>query len=346
MKVFHCARRSVVHVASCVFAASMMMLSGCGQDYRNDPFLTFSSDGRNDITANAGGTKYEKFSSFGGDSNLRMDPFTYGVNGSYYKKSVENFDAGREETAKYYRNALLEAMIVASDTNTSVHLAGLKATQSNVNLIFGAAALGLTGGAAVAPAATAAALAAASTGVQGARALVNEEVYANAFAESIAMLLIEDRRQRARQIRDSYTKSMVEYPIERAIADINEYHERGSVYYGFALARQAIEEKTLSKRSVPAGGAPSVIEAKVNAARAKHTRLLEQKKSNADRLATRTKERDAASGAERSKLDEQIKTLTEASESLDRAITVAAEELKNALDEASQAYMNEKEGLK
>lgn len=223
-----------------VFILALTLLSACGRDYRTDPILDFNSqasDYKNDSLSR---------------QTIRINPYFYGPNDgetkSYYRLSLDNFKSGDEEKARYYRNALLEAMIVASDNNTSSHLASLKATQASVNVLFGAAALGLTGGAAVAPAATASALAAASTGVQGARALINEEVYSQAFAESIIMLVTEDRKATAATIRLNYTKSMTEYPIERAIADVSAYHESGSVYYGLALARQAIEKETIRKR--------------------------------------------------------------------------------------------------
>ncbi len=87
-----------------------------------------------------------------------------------------------------------------------------------------------------------------SAGFQGARALVNEEVYAQAFAESIVTLVLENRKQLARELRAHYDNSLTAYPVERGIADANAYHQTGSVYFGIALARQAIERGALLKR--------------------------------------------------------------------------------------------------
>jgi hypothetical protein len=145
------------------------------------------------------------------------------------------------------RNELVNAILRVSDENAAAHLAGLKATQSNINIFLGAAALGLSGaGAAVSESAQA--LSAASTGVQGTRTLINDEVYSQALAESIITLVTADRKAQADAIRKRYAEDLSLFPVEEAIAAAVRYHETASVYNGLALARQAIEKDAIRKR--------------------------------------------------------------------------------------------------
>jgi hypothetical protein len=98
------------------------------------------------------------------------------------------------------------------------------------------------GGASVAAGTTAKALAAASTGAGGARALVNEQIYRNSLGESIAALILADQLEFFRnQILPNQSKPLAEYGVERAILDAVEYNKRGSMFYGLTLARQAID---------------------------------------------------------------------------------------------------------
>jgi len=307
---------------------SATLLGGCGRDYRNEPFLDFEGTGPH----------YQKVGV--GFETLRINPFKYSGGGGdpYYTRVVNNLESD-EPKARYYRNALLEAMIVASDSNTSTHLSELKATESGLNLIFGATALGLTGGAAVAPAATASALAAASTGVQGARALVNEEIYVQSLAESVIMLIIEERKAVAEKIRQNYSKSMYEYPVERAIADVSEYHEMGSVYFGLSLARQAIEKETISKR-----GASGSTLTSTSAALAAALSRLEALNNEKEVLEIQKKQiekvlREEASGVKKNDLEQRREDVTRKLAELDR--NIESQKLAvNAHIEAERARLN------
>jgi hypothetical protein len=320
-----------------ILLLSMVTLSACRKDYRNDPFMEFDKD----------------LSGFKSASDsrdlLKMDPFHYGDTdkGSFYQKALAEYNDGKEPKARYYRNALLEAMIVASDANTSSHLAGLKATQSNVNLLFGAAALGLTGGAAVAPAVTASALAAASTGVQGARTLINDEVYSQAFSESIIMLITEDRKVTAELIRRNYTKSMTDYPLERAIADVSAYHESGSVYYGLALARQAIEKETIRKRGeISRLGS---LDGELTESRSTLTNMESRLKEIASKLVDTQRDLDRpdlpADSAERLRLTQLLKQLKDEQKELGDAIPRQKAILQTLIEAAKARLDKEKSGL-
>lgn len=96
----------------------------------------------------------------GQDPTLSINPYEYGRVGtlaanqapistegrSYYEIARAGSPFTDVDMRKEARNALIEALITASDHNTSIHLADLKATQSSINVVFGATALGLSGG--------------------------------------------------------------------------------------------------------------------------------------------------------------------------------------------------------
>lgn len=213
-----------------------LALGGCAQDYMADPFL--------DLTAEHKLLSKDGSTSFGRPAGLVLNPYTYaprpGEHSYYLIASDPKTDAAARKEA---RNALIEAMIIASDYNVSIHLADVKSTQSSTNLVFGAVSLGLSGAASVVSGGTSNALAAASTGTQGARALATEQVWRETFAESIVLLVTTKRKELAQAIRGNYKDDLVAYPMERGIADVMAYHETGSVYFGLAMAREAIDEK-------------------------------------------------------------------------------------------------------
>jgi hypothetical protein len=230
---------------------------GCAKDYRVEPVINTTSPSAIPFTANAAGPL--------GKVQV-INPYTYNpsmitvesralkqsqvrdgqIKPLYDIASDPSEDTQRRQAA---RNALVEAMIAASDDAVSMHLAGLKATQSNINVLLGGLSIGLTGAASVAAEATSKALAAAATGTQGARALINDEVYSQALAESIITLVKADRKQQADLIRSRYRDDLVQFPMEQGIALVVAYHDTSSVYNGLALARQAIEKEAIRRRN-------------------------------------------------------------------------------------------------
>ncbi len=239
-------RGSVVAVLLVVSA----MLMGCAHDYMPDDILVFDSSPTG--LQSAGST------STGRPDGLRLNPYTYApttgsrplydIAGGHVSRTVEI--GGKDVKVPYSpaerqeaRNTLIEAMIAASDHNTSIHLADVKASQAATDLLFGGAGLGLSGAAAIATGPAGQALAAGATGAQGARALINEQVWRKTFAESVFMLVVENRTKMAADIRKNYRDSLMTYPVERGIADVLAYHRAGSLVQGLGLALEAIGEK-------------------------------------------------------------------------------------------------------
>ncbi len=141
---------------------------------------------------------------------------------------------------------------------TGQHLAGVKSAENGGNLLLGAAALGLSGGASVAAPATAKALSAAATGAGGGRALFNERTFRNALVESLIQAVETDRAQFLETIiRPKQDLDIERYDVEAAILDARDYHERASFYHGLELIREAVAEKnaTANRNSVPSGKA-------------------------------------------------------------------------------------------
>jgi hypothetical protein len=167
------------------------------------------------------------------------------VNSSLYLKAImpTSITHYTDSDRKYYRNELQNAILQAIDESTEQQLAELKATENNVNLLLGGATLGLAGGASVAAAQTAKALAAAAAGTAGARSLVNEQIYRNTFVESVISLVTKDQSDFLAIIRQRQTNSIYDYTVEGAIMDAREYEERGSFYNGLALLQQAVQNK-------------------------------------------------------------------------------------------------------
>lgn len=230
-----------IWIVTSMALACSVGIAGCGQDYRVSPLMSFDR-GLDQNLAKEGQVPWQT-KSWGRPAHYVINPYSYQPLGgtSLYKiAATQDNDAEKRRQA---RNELQDAMIWVSDEVTASHLAAVRATETNMNLALGAAGIGLTGGAAVAGEAAAAALAAAATGVQGTRALVNEQVYRNALTESIIRLITADREVTRQQIRTRQTLPISLYSVEAAIADANVYHLKGSFYHGLALLNAAAEEK-------------------------------------------------------------------------------------------------------
>lgn len=189
-----------------------------------------------------------------------LNPYTYGgcpdsdhnivdAATSYYKLASDPVGLGSvagKEQARHARNQLQSAIIRLSQDTTSLHLAGLKSTEANVNLVLGMTAIGLSAGAAAAPGA-AQGLSAGAAFAGGSRALINEQVYRNALIETTIRLIDVSRAEKLLEIQRKQTLSVSDYNVEAAITDAVEYHERGSFFHGLSLLR-AEAEKSAQQR--------------------------------------------------------------------------------------------------
>jgi hypothetical protein len=229
-----------------------ILLAGCGTTYRTETIINTSKPYAEIWTKRRVTINYC-------DHNFYINPYTYNPAAKRKKdgKSIHDpsdslfvlaTSSSSESAARDARNRIQDAIISVSTDETQQHLANLKATENNINTLFGAAAIGLSGGATVAAATTARALSAAATGAGGFRALYNEQTYRNALVDSLIRAIETDRADfLANVIRPRQTNSVHDYTVESAIMDAKEFHKRGSFYYGLTLIRQDVERANASR---------------------------------------------------------------------------------------------------
>ena len=266
-----------------VVLGAAALVGGCSRDYNIDPIFDFQGKSEGPKPYQPDGP-WDEF-------RLKINPYTYEpahTGETLYAIASGAVKGKSEESRKEARNALMEAMILASDHNAGIHMAAIKATNSTLNVGLGTAALGLTAGATLAVEATSKALAASSTAVQGTRSLINEEVYAQSFAESIITLMEAERTRRAAMIRSHYNDSLIEFPVERGLAEVMSYHQTGSMYFGLSLAREAIQRETVRRRDDGPGSAGSqeqkvkIAKEKLEDAKVRLARLVYEQSSITD----------------------------------------------------------------
>jgi hypothetical protein len=238
------------YMRNCIGLLSSLILLGlssaCSFHYRTHTIIDTTK-------TNSMAWRRRDFGDFFTDGITRrqlINPYTYNPTGNgppFYSQILTNTN---DTTARKLRNELQNAIIRVANEEAANHIARIKSSENNLNLLLGSAQLGLSGGASVAGAATAKALAAASTGAGGARALVKEEIYRNSLGESIAALIMADQAAYLHNVIEiSQKKSVLDYGVEQAITDAVEYNKRGSLFYGLSLARQAIEHQTSSVKT-------------------------------------------------------------------------------------------------
>jgi hypothetical protein len=183
-----------------------------------------------------------------------INPYTYNPTcrndntacDSFYKIATDTKKDGTER--EQARNELQAAMLGVSERAVSKHMADMKATETNVNLLFGAATSALTGGATVAGEVTARTLTAAATGTNAARSLFTEQVYRNALTDTLISAIQTDRKYMREQIEARRKLPIDQYDVESAIMDAKLFHEQGSFYHGLSLIKEASEKAINEKK--------------------------------------------------------------------------------------------------
>lgn len=261
---------------------SLLLLVGCGTDYRVRSVINTEKPFANSWTENLPWCSTKRFAAPEAKL-LFINPYTFNpaaLNATDYEKKkrtvtyltpkvVRQFPsdylpvllptnspsyyqmANNTNTPmpdrKYYRDELQNAILRIVKESTAQHLSDLKSVENNGNLLLGAATLGLAGGASVASGTAAQALAASAAGTAGARSLFNEQVYRQTFVESIIALIEKDQAEYLSVIHTRQTNSIIDYTVEAAILDTKEYEMRGSFYHGLALLRQAVQDQISGK---------------------------------------------------------------------------------------------------
>lgn len=141
------------------------------------------------------------------------------------------------------RNRLQMKILELSDKEASGHLSRITGTQVTINVVTGSAALVTTGLAAVNVGGAATKLAQASTGILGFKSLLNEEIFRNLLADAVVNTIVAHRLEFYERIKVRQTETIANYTMEEAIRDANEYHLRGSFFWGLAELSRLVEQQ-------------------------------------------------------------------------------------------------------
>ena len=222
---------------------SILLLSGCSSGYRV-PFIVDTS--ANYASVHYGYDTLIKTISPFSQATPHINPHTFNPscadeNGLFSNKNGTNcrsfYAIAMDSTADakdriLKRDALIEALLGISEEATSIHHAGIQATQTNTDLLI---KLGDAGSAAasgaVSSAATKGILGAVTSGSNATQLAISDEVYQQQIAGNINNLMTQEREKKRLEIRNSLAKkNAFEYSAERGITDVLEYHEAGSFY--------------------------------------------------------------------------------------------------------------------
>jgi|GEM_PF-4823418 len=220
------------HAHTLLITAIAALMLGCqGNLNRVEPLFTEKSETEITTTYSAWLVKYQ-----------RINPRTYRAYGStsFYERALTEAD---EADRKKYRNELIGAMLQVSDANTAEHLSRVTGVRISADLITGAAAIGLAGGASVAVGKTAQYLAMGATTASGLNALFSDVVYRDALVQTLVGTIQSKREEFYRQVIEPGMKQCTsEYSPARAVVDCGRYHDMGSFYQGLTFIREAAED--------------------------------------------------------------------------------------------------------
>lgn len=149
----------------------------------------------------------------------------------------------KAQSDKAARNQLLIRIRLLSDEICKKHLGDIRGTATGFNLTFGTLTTLFSGTAALSTGTTAKTLAAAAAASNASRSLVSEEVYRQAFSDSIVRAVEADRKLKRQTIETGLGQSRETYSIEQGILDIQDYHDRCSFLNGVGILSQAVEKR-------------------------------------------------------------------------------------------------------
>lgn len=148
---------------------------------------------------------------------------------------------------KYQRNELQDRIIAASNQRCGMYLRMLASSKAESQLTWSGLAVLLSGAASVVtPVNTAKALSAGSTVSNGILAQYNEAYFNNLAINVISSGITSQREGILLQINDKKKDDLIEYPVNRAIADAVQYHSVCNIISGLETA--AVATRNLSSK--------------------------------------------------------------------------------------------------
>lgn len=150
-----------------------------------------------------------------------------------------------QESFKYRRNDLQDRLIAASNQRCATYLRVLTASKSQTQMGWSGLATLLSGAAAVTtPAAAAKVLAAGSTVSNGLLSQFNEAYFSNLTVQVISTGIAKQREAALVNIQSQRNASLVDYPVNRAVADALNYHAMCNLITGLETAAAATKNAT------------------------------------------------------------------------------------------------------
>lgn len=152
-----------------------------------------------------------------------------------------NKEYGDVKEQKLRRNRILGRLIAASVYRCKTFGEDLKLAQGQGNFTFGTLTAALAGaGAIVTPESTTRALAGSAAILSGMRAEFNETLFASKFVEVLTRAIDNRRDEVLAEIDKKTSKSIEEYPVERAISDALQYHSTCNLLTGLELINEQV----------------------------------------------------------------------------------------------------------
>lgn len=151
---------------------------------------------------------------------------------------------------KYQRNELQDRIIAASNQRCGMYLRMLASSKAESQLTWSGLAVFLSGAASVVtPVNTAKALSAGSTVSNGILAQYNEAYFNNLAINVISSGITSQREGILLQINQKKKDDLIDYPVNRAIADAVQYHSVCNIISGLETA--AVATRSLNAKNPP-----------------------------------------------------------------------------------------------
>ncbi|MTV36066.1 hypothetical protein [Duganella radicis] len=156
--------------------------------------------------------------------------------------TVSNELSSKADKYKYLRNDLQDRIFAASNQRCGYYLRQLVASKAQTKMGWGSLSLLLSGAASVTHPISSAQILAAGSGVAtGVNTLYDETYFSNLTVNVIVSGISKQREGLLVQYTALRQKSLVEYPVNRAIADAIAYHSACNIVTGLEAAANALK---------------------------------------------------------------------------------------------------------
>ena len=146
------------------------------------------------------------------------------------------------EPSRRARNRLVRQLMTLSDELCAKHEADIMAQSAATNVILGTATSIFAGAGAIVGGIAAQALSGGGAFSNATRATINEEIYAKHFAPSIVRSIHSDRPPKGAGIeRRLENDTPLDYPIDLALKEVNDYHQACSFHNAIVRVSSATE---------------------------------------------------------------------------------------------------------